>query len=134
MSEMQHTGHERSLGELFGDLTREVTTLVRQEAELAKTELRQKAAAAGKDAGMIAAGGAVAYAGLLAIVAAIVLMLIAAGMPAWASALLVGVVVAAVGGFLVKKGLDALQHEDLAPRQTVETLKEDAKWFRERAT
>ena len=49
---MQDTpGEERSLGELFGDLTRELTTLIRQEATLARTELSQKAAGVGKDVG-----------------------------------------------------------------------------------
>jgi len=78
----------------------------------------------------MAAGGAVAYAGLLALLAAIIIML-SEVMPLWASALLVGVVVLAVGGYLVYSGLNALKREDLAPRQTIETLKEDAQWARE---
>jgi hypothetical protein len=130
MHEAQPARDERSLGELFGDLTREITTLVRQEATLAKTEIGQKAARVGKDVGMLAAGGAVAYAGLLALIAAVIALLVEAGMTWWGSALLVGVVVAAIGGFLVWRGLDALKHEDLAPRETVETIKEDATWAR----
>jgi hypothetical protein len=51
----------------------------------------------------------------------------------WVSALLVGVVVAAIGGYLVSKGLNALRQQDLTPSQTVETLKEDAQWIRKRA-
>jgi hypothetical protein len=124
---------ERSLGELFGDLSREVTTLVRQEAALARTEMSEKASRVGRDIGMLAAGGAVVYAGVLAILAAVIILLAQAGMSWWASALLVGVIVAAVGGVLVWKGMDALKHEDLAPRQTLETLKEDAQWMKERA-
>jgi hypothetical protein len=130
MHEAQPARDERSLGELFGDLTREITTLVRQEATLAKTEIGQKAARVGKDVGMLAAGGAVAYAGLLALIAAVIALLVEAGMTWWGSALLVGVVVAAIGGFLVWRGLDALKHEDLAPRETVETIKEDTAWAR----
>jgi hypothetical protein len=49
----------------------------------------------------------------------------------WLSALLVGLVVAGVGYFLVKKGLDALKREDIAPRQTIETLKEDGQWIKD---
>ena len=64
---------DRSLGELFADLMRETTTLIRQEVALAKSEMSQKAVSIGKDIGFLAAGGAVAYAGLLAIVAAIIL-------------------------------------------------------------
>jgi putative superfamily III holin-X len=130
MNEAQPVPDDRSLGELFGDLTREMSTLVRQEAQLAQTEIGQKAARVGKDVGMLAAGGAVAYAGLLALVAAVIALLVQAGMTWWGSALLVGVIVAAIGGILVWKGLDALKHEDLAPRETVESIKEGAAWTR----
>ena len=129
--QVQHPNQERSIGELLGELGRETAALVRQEMALAKTEISQKASRIGKDIGFLAAGGAVAYAGLLAVVAAIIIGLAQAGMPWWAAALLVGVLVLGLGGFLAWKGLDALKREDLAPRQTVETLKEDAKWTRE---
>jgi VIT1/CCC1 family predicted Fe2+/Mn2+ transporter len=121
---------DRSLGELFSELTQETTTLVRQEINLAKAEMSQKASRVGKDVGFLAAGGAVAYAGLLAILAAVIALLNAV-MPLWLSALLVGLVVALVGYFLVKKGLDALKREDLAPRQTMETIKEDKEWAKD---
>jgi hypothetical protein len=124
-------GEERSLGELFGDLARDTGTLVRQEVELAKTEMTQKASRAARDIGLLAAGGLVAYAGFLGILAAIVLGLVAAGLDAWLAALLVGAVVAAVGALLVQRGLSALKREELAPRQTVETLKEDAQWAKD---
>jgi len=116
---------ERSLGELFGDLSRETSTLVRQEVTLAKAELTQTATQVGKDVGFLAVGGAIAYAGLLALVAAVVLGLVALGLPAWLSALIVGVVVAGGGYALVRRGLSALKGVDMAPRQTMETLKED---------
>jgi hypothetical protein len=119
-------GH--SLGELFSDLTRDMTTLVRQEVALAKAEVSQKTAHVGKDIGFLAAGGAVAYAGFLALVAALIIGLGQAGLTWWASALLVGVLVAGIGGFLVWRGLDNLKHETLVPEQTLETLKEDAAW------
>jgi predicted phage tail protein len=117
---------ERSLGELFSDLAQQITTLIRQEWLLARTEMSQKAARVGKDIGFLALGGAVAYAGFLAILAAVIIVLATAGLPWWLAALIVGVVVAGVGYFLVQKGLSALRGEDLAPRQTVETLREDA--------
>jgi xanthine/uracil permease len=127
----QQRGDDRSLGELFAELARETSTLVRQEVELAKTEMTQKASRVGKSLGMLAVGGAIAYAGLLAILAAIIIGLAALGVPWWLSALLVGLVVAAVGYLLVQKGRDALKQADLAPRQTIETLKEDAAWVKE---
>lgn len=126
-TEVQGTKDERSLGELFGDLAREISTLFRAELDLAKTEMSQKAATVGKHAAMIAAGGAVAYAGLLALVAALILLL-ANWMPWWASALLVGLVVAGAGGFLVMNSINALKRADLAPTQTLETIKEDVQW------
>lgn len=101
MNEAQRPAEDRSLGELFGDLTREITTLVRQEATLARTEMSQKVARL--------------------------------GMPWWASALLVGVVIAGIGGALVWSGLNAIKHEDLTPRETIDSLKEDARWTNRRA-
>ena len=121
---------DRSIGELFAELAQESATLVRQEVQLAKTEMSQKASRVGKDVGFLAVGGAVAYAGLLAILAGVIFLLNAV-MPLWLSALLVGIVVAVVGYFLVKKGLDALKQEDLAPQETINTLKEDKEWAKD---
>lgn len=125
MSEQQDN---RSLGELFSALATDTSTLVRQEVELAKTEMTQKATRIGKDLGFLLAGGAVAYAGFLAILAAIAVGLGQLGVPWWLAALLVGVVVAGIGGFLVMRGLTALRQESPVPERTVETLKEDIEW------
>jgi xanthine/uracil permease len=130
---MQQSRDDRSLGELFAELAQETSTLVRQEVNLAKTEMSQKASRAGKHAGILAAGGAVAYAGLLAILAAVIVLLDNV-MPLWLSALLVGLVVAAVGYVLVRRALDALKREDFAPRETMETLKEDQRWAKDQTT
>jgi len=127
---MQTRGDDRSLGELFAELSRESTTLVRQEIALAKAEMTQKATRVGKDVGFLVAGGAVLYAGFLGIMAAVILLL-ALFLPDWLAALIVGVAIAAVGGVLVQKGRQALTREDLAPRQTLETLKEDVEWAKE---
>ena len=124
---------DRSLGELFTELAQETSTLVRQEVNLAKTEMSQKASRAGRHAGILAAGGALAYAGLLAILAALIVLLDNV-MPLWLSALLVGLVVAVVGYLLIRRGLDALKQEDFAPRETIETLKEDQRWAKDQRT
>ena len=121
---------ERSLGELFAELAQDTSTLVRKEVQLAKTEMSQKASRVGKDVGFLAAGSAVAYAGLLALLAGVIVLL-GQVIPMWLAALLVGLVVAGVGYFLVRRGLDALKREDLAPRQTIETLKEDQQWAKD---
>ena len=130
---MQGPRDDRSLGELFTELAQETSTLVRQEVNLAKTEMSQKASTAGRHAGVLAAGGALAYAGLLAILAALIVLLDNV-MPLWLSALLVGLVVAVVGYLLIRRGLDALKQEDFAPRETIETLKEDQRWAKDQRT
>jgi protein-S-isoprenylcysteine O-methyltransferase Ste14 len=123
---------DKSIGDLFGDLARELGTLVRQEIQLAKVEMSDKASRAAREAGKVAAGGALVHAGLLAVIAAVILAL-GTLIPLWVSALVVGLLVLAIGGSLAKSRLAALKRIDPAPRQTMETLKEDARWARERA-
>jgi hypothetical protein len=121
---------DRPLGDLFGDLATDMSNLVRQEVTLAKVEITQKAKSVGKNVGYLVIGGAVAYAALLAIIAAIIILL-AKVVPDWGSALIVGVVVGGIGWLLIGKAMMALQQADLTPRETVETLKEDATWMKE---
>lgn len=118
------------LGDLLGDLATSMSNLVRQEVALAKVEITQKATYVGRNVGYLVIGGAVAYAALLAIIAAII-MLLAKVMPHWGSALIVGAVVGAIGWMLIGKAMAALQETDLTPRETVETLKEDATWMKQ---
>lgn len=132
---MQRMNENRSLenkplGDLFSDLATEMSNLVRQEVALARVEISQKAKHVGRNVGYLVVGGAVAYAAALAIIAAII-MLLARYMPDWGAALLVGVIVAGIGWLLIGKALSALQETDMTPRQTVETLKEDATWMKE---
>ena len=120
----------KPLGDLFSDLATDMSSLVRQEVALAKLEITQKAKHIGTNVGYLVIGGAVAYAGLLAVVAAII-MLLAKVMPHWGSALLVGIVIAGIAWLLIGKALAGLQQTDLTPRETVETLKEDAAWVKQ---
>lgn len=120
----------KPLGDLFSDLASEMSELVRKEVALAKLEVGQKAKHVGKNVGYLVVGGAVAYAAMLAIIAAIV-MLLDKVMPNWGAALLVGIVVAAIAGLLINKAIAALQATDMTPQQTVETLKEDAAWVKQ---
>jgi protein-S-isoprenylcysteine O-methyltransferase Ste14 len=124
---MQHSTDDRSLGELFSELSRQSSTLIRQEVALAKAEMKQKGTEAGKDIGMMAAGGALAYAGLLALIAAVIIIL-ANVIPWWLSALIVGLVVVGIGGLLIQRGMSALKASGVAPEQTIESLKEDKEW------
>ena len=128
---MDERQDDRSLGRLFGDLSRQLSTLVRQEIDLAKTEVSTQASAATKDVAMIGAGAALLYAGLLALLFMVGLLLVELGLTPWLAALIVGVVVLAIGGFLIMKGRDQLTSRNMAPKRTVETLKDDADRMKE---
>jgi hypothetical protein len=128
---MYQPKHDRSLGGLFGDLVNELSTLIRQEFALARAELTQKATEVGKSVGYLAIGGALAYAGFLAILAALIVGLAALGLPWWLAPLLVGLVVVAVGYFLIRRGLDALKASNLAPRKTIQSIKENREWAKD---
>jgi hypothetical protein len=129
MAQQQMVKEERSLGDLFSELAGETSTLVRQEVALAQVELTQKATVVGKNVGFLVVGGAVGYAALLALLAALIIGL-SYFIPAWAAALLVAVAVGVTAYLLISKALEALKNTDLTPRQTVETLKEDAQWLK----
>jgi uncharacterized membrane protein YqjE len=92
--------------------------------------MSQKASRVGKNVGFLVVGGVVAYTGLLAIVAAVIIVL-GNAIPLWVSALAVGLVIAIVGLVLVLKGANTLRQEDPTPQETIETLKEDREWLRD---
>jgi hypothetical protein len=133
MAQQQMVKEEKSLGELFSELATETSTLVRQEVALAQTELSQKATRVGKNVGFLAVGGFVAYAAMLAVLAGII-MLLGLVIPVWLSAIIVGLVVGGVGYFLISSALTELRKTDPLPRDTVETIKEDAQWLKNQVT
>jgi uncharacterized membrane protein YqjE len=121
---------DRSIGDLVSELANETAFLIRQEIALAKVELNQKASRVGLNIGFVVLGGAIAYAALLAFLAALIILL-ANVMPWWAAALIVAVVVGIVAAVLISKALRALKTTNMAPQQTVETLKENAQWAKQ---
>jgi hypothetical protein len=124
---------ERSIGDLFGQLTQDLSLLVRQETQLAKTEIQEKISRASRDLVALAAGGIVALIGGFAIAAAIILLLVdPVGLEPWLAALLVGVLLAGGGYLMLQKGLRDLKTVDPAPRRTVESVKEDIQAIKER--
>jgi hypothetical protein len=130
---MQELRQERSIGELFGQLTQDLGLLVRQEAQLAKTEVQAKVTRATGDLVSLAAGGIVALIGALALTAAVIMLLVdPVGLKPWLAALLVGAVMAGIGYFMLKGGLRDLKQIDPAPRRTVESIKEDIQLAKER--
>jgi len=124
---------ERSIGELFSELAGETSTLIRQEVALAQVEITQKASKAGKNVGYLAVGGFVGYAGLLAIIAGVILAM-ANFMPAWLAAIIVGAIIGVVSYVLVSSALTELRNMEMAPTETVETIKEDARWLKNQVT
>jgi cation transport ATPase len=128
----RRTADERSISALFGELSQDVALLVRQEAQLAKTEMQQKLSRVTTDLVSLATGGVVALVGGLALTAALILLLVdPVGIKPWLAALLVGAVLAIAGWVMLQRGLKDLKHTDPTPRRTVESIKEDIQWAKE---
>jgi xanthine/uracil permease len=130
---------DRSLGQLLRSLTQELSTLMRQEVELAKTEVSEKASRAGANLGALALGGAVAFAGALALLFAVVnglttllVRVVSAEVAVWLAPLLVGVVLALIGVSMSKKALAALRQEGITPKRTTQSLQENKEWLQEK--
>jgi xanthine/uracil permease len=128
---MEHREDSRGIGDLLGDLGRQVSTLVRKEIDLARVEVTSSVGRKSRGAAMAGAGGALLYAGLLVLLLALVLGLIQAGMDAWLAALLVAVVVMAIGGLITSMGVKQMQSTELAPKQTAETVRENVEFVKE---
>jgi cbb3-type cytochrome oxidase subunit 3 len=125
---------ERPLGEVARDLTRDLSLLVRQEVELAKSEMAQKGRVAAPGLGMIGGAGVVGLMAAGALTAFLVLVL-SIVLDEWLAALLVGLVLAAVAFLLAKQGKERVEEAGTpVPEQTIETVKEDVEWAKNRAT
>jgi Putative Actinobacterial Holin-X, holin superfamily III len=124
---------ERSIGELFGKLSAETSTLIRQEMELARAELTEKGKDAGKGAGLFGGAGAVGLLGAGALTAGVILLLDKA-MAGWLAAILVGLVYVAVAAVLALQGRNRIKAATPpVPEQTIDTVKEDVEWAKTRA-
>ncbi len=118
------SGNEKSIADLFTDLSREITTLLRQEVGLAKTEMSEKAGQATSGLISLVVGGAVAYAGVLVLLMAAVLAL-GLFFDLWLSALIVAVVVLIIGVSMIGKAKANLKMHNLMPEKTIESIKRD---------
>ena len=107
----------RSLGEIVGDLSTDLTTLVKQELTLARTELKEEAAKAGKGAGMLGGAG---VAGLLALILGSFALayLLDNWMPVELAFLIVTLLWAIVGAVLYTSGRKELKRAPGLPRTT----------------
>jgi uncharacterized membrane protein YqjE len=126
--------HDRPIGELLKQLANETTTLVRQELDLAKAEMREKAGKAGPGFGMWGAAGLTALLALGSLTAFLILALDGV-MPNWLAALIVGLVYAAVAGVLYVSGKQRVEEAGSpVPQKTIETVKEDVEWAKHPTT
>lgn len=130
-------GHENearnsSTGELVKQLSNQLSTLIRKELDLAKTELTEKGKVAGLGAGMFGGAG---VAGLLALgsLTALVVLLLDKAMDTWVATLLVTLIWGAVAAILAMAGRDRVRAATPPVEETVETVKEDVQWAKNQA-
>lgn len=120
------------MGELFKQLSTDVSMLVRQELQLAQAEMTQKGKRAGIGAGMFGGAGILALLSVMTFTACVVAAL-ATGMEVWLAALIVAVVYGALAGALALIGKNKVAEAAPAvPEQTVESVKEDVQWAKTR--
>ncbi|MGC1164762.1 MAG: phage holin family protein [Solirubrobacterales bacterium] len=130
-------GHENearnsSTGELVKQLSTQLSTLIRKELDLAKAELTEKGKVAGIGAGMFGGAGVAALL-TLGSLTALVILLLAEAMDAWIPALIVTLIWGAVAAVLALAGRDRVREATPPAEETVETVKEDVQWAKNRA-
>ena len=130
---------DRSIGQLLKELTQESSTLLKQEVNLAKTEMSEKASRVGTNLGHVAVGGAVAFLGAIALLLFAVYGLtslldqfLPLGVAVWLAPLIIGAILAGVGYSMIKKSLETLKRESVAPEKTTQSLQENKEWLKEK--
>jgi len=122
---------DESMGQLVKDLSQDISTLVRQELQLAKAEMTQKGKEAGVGAGLLGGAGVFGLAVVGGSMATIILILDTI-MPNWLAALVTTLVYATVGAFLALRGRDRLKEAGSpVPERAKESVKEDIEWARQ---
>jgi len=128
MSDPNGELREQPMGELFKQLSTDLSTLVRQELRLAQVEMTEKGKRAAVGAGFLGGAGIVSLL-LLGSLTACIIAALAEGMDVWLAALIVTVVYGAIVGVLALTGKQRVaEATPVVPEQTVQTLKEDAQW------
>ena len=122
---------DRSIARLLSDLAAETSLLFRTELALITAELQEKLGRAGQGAAALGAGALIAFSGWLVLLAVAVLGLAKVVEP-WLAALIVAVVVLAIGGGLLLYGRSRLRARALKPERSLRSLREDEIWLRER--
>jgi uncharacterized membrane protein YqjE len=125
--ETSSSSSTRSLGEIVGDITQDLTTLVRQEMDLATSEMKQEVAKVGKGVGMFGGAGAFGYLALI-FLGLTLTWLLDNWMPIELAALIVTLLWAGTAAALALKGRQEMKDANPALPVTQQTLKEDAQW------
>lgn len=117
----------RSLGDIVGDISKDMSTLVRQEMDLARTELKQEVSKLGKGAGMFGGAG---VAGLLTLffLSLALAHLLDNWMPAELATLIVALLWGAVAAVLALRGREEIKEANPELPATQQSLKEDVQW------
>lgn len=121
---------DRSLGELFSDLSQQTAELIKQEMRLAKAELSENLSDVGRHAAMIAVAAAFGLAALMAVTAGVVLLLIELGLIPWLAAVITAAIMGLVAFLLAQSGIAALRNKSIAPVETMHSLKETTQWLK----
>jgi uncharacterized membrane protein YqjE len=117
----------RSLGEIVSDISENLTTLIRQEMDLAKTEMKEEVAKVGKGAGLLGGAGLAGW--FLLLFLSVTLMYgLDEFMPRWVAALIVTVIWAVIAAVLALTGKKAIKEANPQLPETQQTLKEDVQW------
>jgi len=125
---------DQSLSDLVNRMTTDVGRLVSTQLELAKVEIKDEVARAGKGAGMVGGGGLAAFVAVLLLSFAIAYWLADAFDDLGSGFLVVGLVYAAVAALLVLKGKQQISSATPVAQQTIESIKEDVEWARQQRT
>jgi uncharacterized membrane protein YqjE len=123
------TEDQRSLGEIVGDVAQDLSTLVKQEMELARTEFKQEATRAGKGAGLLGGAGVAGHMALL-FLSLTLTFLLDNWMPLELAALITTVLWGIAAAVLASTGRKELKKSNPQLPATQQTLKEDAAWAR----
>ena len=120
-------GETRSIGEIVGDISKDMSTLIQQEMDLAKSELKQEAARIGKGAGMFGGAGLAGHFAMFFLSFALVYLL-DNWIPVELAALIAGLVWAMTAAVLAIRGRKEIKEANPQLPTTQQTLKEDVRW------
>ncbi|MDO9379679.1 MAG: phage holin family protein [Nocardioidaceae bacterium] len=115
---------DRSVGQILGDITTDLTSMVRQELELAKTEAKQEVTKLGTGAGLLGAAGLAGWL-FLVFFSLFAVYLLDQAVDAWLAALVVAVVWGAAAAVLALLGRQKIQQANLQLPTTQQSIKED---------